>query len=87
MPKALPITDQMIRRWMAYTKSEYNKDQTYAEAKAEIEAQKAKAACSMKTADLVRFFLEIKAAVQCEESRTSVDEFVAGGDDPFGDDD
>ena len=42
MPEALPITDQMIRRWMAYTKSEYNKDQTYAEAKAEIEAQKAK---------------------------------------------
>lgn len=40
----------------------------------------------MKTADLVCFSLEIKVAVQCEESRTSVDEFVAGGDDPFGDD-
>lgn len=41
----------------------------------------------MKTADLVRFSLEIKVAVQCEESRMSVDEFVAGGDDLFGDDD
>lgn len=41
----------------------------------------------MKIVGLVLCSLEIKVAVQCEESRTSVDEFVAGGDDPFGDDD
>lgn len=39
---ALPIDDEMIRRNMAYNKSEFNKDQTYEESRAELEALKAK---------------------------------------------